>query len=161
MYRGECGVFHGDCVVNELSRAVPPVQIMCPGGFIINTQSADEVLALSRPTDAEIDAVLVFLETSASIAASSLLERTPEYTYVHLLFRIAPTTSYCSKVVEKNRYFRLGYEMQINGVEQWQVGCSEQPQSERLLRDLPSLGGFKYGRITKTSWGDLITFSNV
>jgi hypothetical protein len=159
MYRVEFGVVHEGCVVNELSRAVPSVRLVCPGGFIVSAESADEILALSHPTDAEVEAVLEFLSASPAIAESGLVERTPDHAYVHLLSQLAPAAGYCSQVVEKNRCFRLGYEIQANGVEQWQVGCAERSQAEGLLRDLPALGELKYGRITEASWADLIAFS--
>ena len=104
--------------------------------------------------------MLAFLNASPSIAESELLERTPDHAYVHLLSQTAPGAGYCSQVVEKNRCFRLGYEIQMDGVEQWQVGCAERSQAEGLLRDLPALGELKYGRITEASWSDLVAFSS-
>ena len=103
--------------------------------------------------------MLEFLSASPSIAESGLVERTPDHAYVHLLSQVAPAAGYCSQVVEKNRCFRLGYEIQMNGVERWQVGCEERSQANGLLRDLPALGELKYGRITDASWADLIAFS--
>lgn len=90
MYEMEFGIVHEGRVVNELSRAVLDVRLVCPGDFIVRADSADEVPALDNPTDAQVESVLGFLRESNSIAEVELLERTPDAAFVHLVSSAAP-----------------------------------------------------------------------
>ena len=156
MFLLEFGIVHEGCVVNELSRAVPDVRLICPGGFILDANSADEIIALEKPTDAEVEAVLGFLEDSNSIAESSLVERTPDRAFVHLRSSAAPEVGYCSQAVERNRCFRIGQEIQLGGVEQWRVGCGARSNAEGLIEDLKGMGDLRYSRVSEASWNELI-----
>jgi len=46
MFKLEFGTEHRGRVVNELSRALPDLRLVCPGGFHIDADSAEEILAL-------------------------------------------------------------------------------------------------------------------
>ena len=142
MFLLEFGVVHEGCVVNELSRALPNDRFICPGGFILNEHSADEIIALDGPTDADVEAVQPFLQSSGSIAESSLVERTPGRAFVHLRSSTAPAVGYCSQAVERNPCFRIGHEIQHKGVEQWRVGCRDRSNAEGLIEDLKEWGTF-------------------
>ncbi len=85
MYKLEFGIVHEGCVDNELSRAVPDVRLVHPGGFIVSADLAEEVLALNNPTDAHVESVLEFLRESNGIAEVELLERTSDTAFVHLV----------------------------------------------------------------------------
>ena len=156
MFWLEFGVVHEGCVVNELSRAVPNVRLICPGGFILNEHSADEIIALDGPTEAEVEAVLEVLQSSGSIAESSLVERTAVKAFVHLRSSAAPAVGYCSQAVERNRCFRIGQEIQHEGVEQWRVGCRDRSNAEGLIEDLKEMGDLRYHKISEVSSEELI-----
>ena len=51
MFKLEFGTEHRGRVVNELSRALPDLRLVCPGGFHIDADSAEEILALDDPSD--------------------------------------------------------------------------------------------------------------
>ena len=78
MYKLEFGIVHEGCVDNELSRAVPDVRLVHPGGFIVSADLAEEVLALNNPTDAHVESVLEFLRESNGLAEVELPERTSD-----------------------------------------------------------------------------------
>ena len=157
MFKLEFGIVHRGCVVNELSRAMPDIRFVCPGRFHLDADSADEILAFDNPTDDAVQLVLDYLRKSRKIAEVRLLERTPERAFVRLVSSEAPEVGYCSDAVERNRCFRLGYEVQHGGVEQWKVGCRERAQAERLVEDLKGMGELKYHRISEASWEELLS----
>ena len=135
---------------------MPGVRLICPGGFILDANSADEIIALDKPTDGDVEAVLGFLEDSESIAESSLVERTPDKAFVHLRSSVAPEVGYCSQAVERNRCFRIGQEIQHGGVEQWRVGCRDRSNAEGLIENLKGMGDLRYHRLSEVSWEELV-----
>jgi hypothetical protein len=155
MFRLEFGIEHRGCVVNELSRAVPHVRLICPGGFILDDRSADEVLVLDKPEESDVDAVLDFLGRSDGIKEAKLLERTVDKAFVRILTTVAPDAGYCSEAVEGNHGFRLGYEIQQGGVERWDVGLLGRSQAEALVERLKGMGELKYHRVSEVSWAGL------
>ena len=156
MFKVEFGVVHRGCLVNQLSRAVPSVRFICPGGFILGPTSAEEILVLDKPSDQELQAVLEHLEQAAGIAESQLLERLVNKAFVRILTSASPEKGYCSEVVAKNHGFRIGMEIQEGGVEKWKVGCFERGHAEQLLKDLALLGEMKAQSIREVSWQELL-----
>ena len=110
-----------------------------PGGFILNEHSADEIIALDRPTEAGVEAVLEFLQSSGSIAESSLVDRTAVKAFVHLRSSAAPAVGYCSQAVER-----------------WRVGCRDRSNAEGLIEDLKEMGDLRYHKISEVSSEELI-----
>ena len=156
MFLLEFGIEHRGCIVNELSRAMPHIRMICPGGFILDADTADEVIALDKPTDGDVQAVLGYLGDASTIAEVSLIERTPDRAFVHFLSPVAPEVGYCSKAVERNRCFRLGSEVQEGGVEKWRVGCKEHSYADGLVEELRGMGDLKYHNLREASWEELI-----
>ena len=156
MFKLEFGIVHRDCVVNELSRALPEIRIISAGGFITSPTEADEVLIIDSSSDADIDSFMNFLQNSPKIAEADLMKRLPDKAFVRILCSAGPETGYCSQAVYKNRCFNLGKEVQIGGVEQWTVGARQRLQAENLVKDLQEMGDLKYHTITEVSWNALI-----
>ena len=48
MHKLEFGIAHRGCIVNEMSKALPNVRFVCPGGFILPDGYADEILSLDQ-----------------------------------------------------------------------------------------------------------------
>ena len=155
MFKLEFSIVHRGCLVNELSRELPQVRFVCPGGFILGPDSAEEVLALDDPTDSDVDSVMGLLRRSEDIAEVELLERTADRAFVRILTSSSPETGYVSQAVERNRCFRIGTEVQEGGVEQWVVGCLRRSQAEALVEELGSMGELKYHRLSEASWAAL------
>ena len=156
MYKLEFGIVHRGCVVNELSRALPDLRIVCPGGFVLPSNAADEVVVIDDAGDDDVQAVLDHLNSSPSIAEAHLLERAPDKAFIRIVSEGGPETGYCSEAVARNRGFRLVYELQHGGVENWKVGCLERSQAEQLVKDLQSMGELKYHHISEASWNALL-----
>ena len=156
MFKLEFGIVHEGCIVNEMSRALPHIRLICPGGFILGPNSADEIIALDNPTDGDVESVLTFLRNAPTIPEASLVERTPDRAFVHLLSSKDPAVGYCSQAVYSNRCFRLGSEVQHGGVEQWKVGCKERSYADALVEDLKAMGELRYHRLSEASWEELI-----
>ena len=156
MFKVEFGVVHRGCLVNQLSRAVPSVRFICPGGFILGPTSAEEILVLDNPIQQELEAVLDHLERDSGIAECSLLERSGDKAFVRILTSASPGEGYCSEVVANNRGFRIGMEIQQGGLEKWKVGCFERANAEQLLKDLARLGEIKSQSISEVSWQELL-----
>ena len=156
MFKLEFGIVHEGCAVNELSRALPDVRVISGGGFIISPHEADEVLIVDSADDGEVSAVIANLENSPSIDQVELLERTASKAFVRIHAIAGPPQGYCSQVVERNRGFNLGLEVQHGGVEHWKVGCHQHGQAEQLIDDLKQLGELRYARISEASWEALL-----
>ena len=155
MFKLEFGIVHRGCVVNKLSRALPQVRLICPAGFVLDASSAYEILALDNPADEDVRAAIDYLKGSDNIAQVSLLERTADKAFIHIVSSAAPETGYCSQAVARNLCFPLSKEVQHGGVEQWEVGCMERSQADRLVEDLKGMGDLKYHRISQVSWAEL------
>ena len=106
MYKLEFGIVHRGCIVNEMSRALPQVRFICPGGFLVSPSSVDEVLVLDNPSEQDIASVLDYLRSSPKIAECELLERLPHRAVVRMLTSAVAETS-CSDAVAKHRCFLL------------------------------------------------------
>ena len=156
MFKVEFGVVHRGCLVNQLSRAVPSVRFICPGGFILGPTSAEEILVLDNPSEQELQAVLDHLEQDSGIAECSLLEQSGDKAFVRILTSASPGEGYCSEVVADNQGFRIGMEIQQGGLEKWKVGCFERANAEKLLEDLAKLGEIKSQSISEVSWQELL-----
>jgi|GEM_PF-1586870 predicted DNA binding protein len=156
MYRLEFGVEHRGCVVNEMSRDLPQVRLICPGGFILGKNNADEILILDNPTQADVDAVIQWLEDSPKITEVEVIERTEDKAYVGIMACADPPQGFCSGAVERNRCFRIGYEIQEGGVEKWTVGAKHRSYVDALVEELRTMGELKYHRVTETSWAELV-----
>lgn len=155
MYMLSFGIVHRGCIVNELSRALPQLRMICPGGFIVSPSAADEVLVLDHPSDADLEAVLSYAKNSPGIAEAEVLERSSDKVFVRILTCKAPE-SYCSEAVAKHHCFRIGLEIQEGGVELWNVGCRNRSQADALVEELKSMGQLKNYKITEASWNSLI-----
>ena len=73
MVKLEFGVVHEGCIVNELSRALPEIRFICPGGFVLSQSSAEEIIVIDKADDRKIEATLDFLHTSEAIAEADLI----------------------------------------------------------------------------------------
>ena len=155
MYRVEFSIVHQGCVVNELSRTLPTLRFICPGGFVTGPSSVEELIVLDNPSDKDIEQVMGFFEKITEIDSLELLERTADKAFIYFRSLKLPET-FCSKVVEQNRGFRIGMEIQQDGLEKWKVGCPERGNAEQLLKDLEPLGELKHTSISETSWQKLL-----
>ena len=155
MFKLEFGIVHRGCLVNELSRAVPKIRFICPGGFILGPSSTEEILAIDKPDEGDVQAVMGYLKGSPGIAEAEVVERTPDKAFIRILTSANPE-GFCSEAVARNRCFRIGMEIQHGGVERWAVGSFERAQAEQLLKDLAGLGELKYHSISEVSWQALL-----
>ena len=155
MYQVEFAIVHEGCVVNELSRTFPKLRIICPGGFVTGPSSVEELVVLDKPSDKDIEKVMGFFEKLSGIDRVELLERTADKAFIYFRSQRLPET-FCSKVVERNRGFRIGMEIQEDGLEKWKVGCVTQSDAEQLLKDLQFLGELKHTSIAQASWQALL-----
>ena len=48
MFRLKFGIVHRGCLVNEISRALPDLRLICPGGFILGPNTVEEVIGTLR-----------------------------------------------------------------------------------------------------------------
>ena len=156
MYKLEFGIAHRGCIVNQMSIALPDVRFVCPGGFILSDGYADEILSLDRPSDGDVASVMDWLKASSGIEELEMVERTGTSAVISILAKAEPPEGYCSQAVERNRCFRIGYEIQQGGVEQWVVGAEKLQYVESLVEELKTMGDLKFTNITQSSWNELI-----
>lgn len=156
MVRMEFGIVHEGCLVNELSRALPEVRLICPGGFILGPSSVEEIIVIDQPGQTDVEAVLSHLRAMAGITEAELLEHTGDRAFIQITVTALPGTGFCSEAVVRNRCFRLGMEIQQGGVEHWKVGCARASDARQLLEDLKSLGELKYHSVSEASWEALL-----
>lgn len=156
MFKLKFGIVHRGCLVNELSRAVPKVRFICPGGFVLGKSSAEEILVVDAPKEGEIQAVMNHLKANPGIAESEVLEQTADKAFIRILTSANPETGFCSEAVARQRGFRIGMEIQQGGVEQWEVGCLQRVQAERIVAELEGMGELKYHSIAEVSWHELL-----
>jgi len=156
MYQVDFGIVHNGCIVNELSRALPSIRMICPGGFVLGPSEVEELIVLDHPSEADVQAVLDHLKSSSDIANADVVERTDDKAFVYFKAVRTPDT-FCSQVVARNRCFKIGLEMQSEGVEQWKVGCAERADAEKLLNELKALGELTRTSITEASWENVLT----
>lgn len=155
MFKVEFEMGHEGCVVNELSRALPKIRLICPGGFILGPSSVAELIVVDNPSDEDVRAVMGFLEALPEIDRVQLLERTGDKAFIYFKSLRMPKT-FCSQVVERNHGFCIGMEIQEDGLEKWTVGCVERSDAEQLLSDLEPLGEVTRQTITEGSWQALL-----
>jgi len=160
MVKVEFGIVHEGCLVNELSRALPEVRFICPGGFVRGPADVEEVIVIDQANDRVIEAVLNELQQMVGISEAELLEHVGDKAFIRLAVTVTPHTGFCSKVVEQNRGFPLGMEIQHDGIEHWKVGCVRASDAEQLIEDLKPLGEIKYHSISEVSWQTLLECDN-
>ena len=156
MYKLEFGIVHRGCLVNEISRALPEIRLICPGGFILGRNTVEEVIILDRPREKDTDRLLEGLKAKDGVAEVELLEQTPDKAFIRILTSVNPDAGFCSEAVTRNRGFRIGMELQEGGVETWTVGCIRRSDAERLVEDLKGMGDLKYHTIREASWQALM-----
>ena len=161
MFKLEFGIAHRDCLVNELSREMPQIRLVCPGGFILDPKTndgitAEEVIAVEGASQTEDQEVTKYLENHRGVVEVEILEQTTQSTFIRFLTCTRPETDYCSEAVRKNQCFSIGTEIQQTGIEQWEVCCYDRPQAEQLIEDLNEMGELKYHRIYETSWANML-----
>ncbi len=155
MVKVEFGIVHEDCSMNELSRALPEVRFICPGGFVIGPSLVEEVIVIDQAGDKAIKAVMNELDQMAAIEEAELLEHAGGKAFIRVL-TATPDTGFCSETVERNRCFRIGMEIQHEGIEHWKVGCVRASDAQQLVEDLPTLGEVKYHSVSQVSWQMLL-----
>lgn len=157
MFLLEFGLVHRGCVANELSRAVPGVRMIAVGGFVVENRGADEIIAMDNPAESDVESALHFLRNSDIIKEVSVIERSSDRAFIHLVSSAGPEVGYCSEAVERNRCHKIGLEIQDGGVEQWRVRATHRSYVEALVEDLKGMGDLKYHKITEEgSWEELI-----
>ena len=109
--------------------------------FLAMVEKADEWLGFEAIDDLTFD-VALHLGTALALIVYFHSDRIPQ--------------TFCSQVVEKNHGFRIGLELQQNGLEMWRVACVEREHAEQLLEDLEALGQIKAKSITEQSWQMLL-----
>jgi hypothetical protein len=157
MFEVTFSIIHDGCLVNELSRRFPEVRFVCPGGFVLGASAVEELIILDAPSDSQVQSVMAHLEALDEIASVRLLERTGDGAFVYFRSTRVPR-AFCSQVVERNRGFRIGFEIQQNGLEIWRVACVERAHAEQLLVDLADLGQITEHSIKEVSWQELLEF---
>jgi len=138
-----------------MSRILPEIRFICPGGFITGPSSVEELIVIDKPSGSDVQSVLGYLNGLQEIAEVQLLEQTDDKAFIYFKGLKTPE-SFCSRVVEKNHCFRIGMEIQYGGLEVWQVGCVERRQAEQLLKELEGLGELKDSLILEGSWRELL-----
>ncbi len=151
MYKVDFAVVHHNCPTNRMSRALPHIRFISPGGFVVADSMVEEVAAIHRPSDEDIAAVTAYLDSTDGYEEYEVLERTDDWAFIRWKATCSPK-GFCSQVVEKNRGFKIGMETQHDGLERWTVGCMTREHAEQLLKDLAQLGEVKVGTITETTW---------
>ena len=155
MFKLEFGIVHHNCPTNRLSRNFPDVHFTSPGGFILRPGLIEEVLIVDDATDETVEAVMKYLDTTEGYGEFELLERTADRAFIRWRASCTPE-AFCSQVVEKNRAFKIGNEVQHGGLERWTVACYSRSQAEQVLEGLKALGEVKVARITETSWAEVL-----
>jgi len=156
MIKVEFGIVHEGCLVNELSRALPEVRFICPGGFVLGPSRVEEVIIIDQADETAIEAVLAELRQMSGISEAELLEYVGDKAFIRLLATVTPHTGFCSKAIERNRCFPIGMEIQHRGIEHWKVGCARTSDAEQLIEDLKPLGEIKYHSVSEVSWRVLL-----
>ena len=141
MFLLEFGLVHDGCIVNQLSRFMPQVCIVAVGGFVLSNGGADEIIALDCPSESEVESVLEFLRKSQMIDKVKLIENSVHHVFIHLISNSAPKVGYCSETVSRNLCHKVGFEIQHEGVEQWQVMFTNVSYFETLIEDIKEMGG--------------------
>ena len=155
MFKLEFGIVHNNCPTNQLSRNFPDVHFTSPGGFIIRPGLVEEVLVIDDASDRIVEEVMHFLNNTEGYELCELLERTPDRAFIRWQASCTPE-AFCSQVVEKNRAFKIGNEVQHEGLERWTVACFSRDQAEQIVEDLNALGEVKIANITETSWAEVL-----
>jgi len=155
VYKLEFRLVHHNCPTNQLARYFPRVHFTSPGGFIVEPGIVEEVLVIDNATDEIVDAVMYFLDTTPGYDEFELLERTSDRAFIRWRASCVPNT-FCSQVVEKNRAFKIGNEVQHEGLECWTVACFTREQAEQLVEDLEKIAEVKLCKITEGSWASVI-----
>lgn len=156
MVKVEFGIVHEGCLVNELSRALPEIRVICPGGFVLGPSLVDEVIVIDQADDKAIKAVMNELDQMAAIKEAELLEHVGGKAFIRILVTVSPDAGFCSEAVQRNRCFRIGMEIQHQGIEHWKVGCARASDAQQLIEDLPALGEVKYHSVSQVSWQMLL-----
>ncbi len=156
MYKLEFEIVHRGCLVNEISRALPDLRLICPGGFILSPSTVEEIIAIDQPKKGDGERLVDALKRKKGIAEVELIEQTADKAFIRILTSINPDTGFCSEAVHRNRAFRIGMEIQEGGLEKWKVACFRKSDAENLVGDLKKMGELKMHRITETSWQDLL-----
>ena len=151
MFKVEFSIVHNNCPTNQMSRVLPHIRFVSPGGFVVEQSMVEEVAAIHNPSDDDVQAVLTYLGSTPGYDEFELLECTPQWAFIRWKARCSPQ-GFCSQVVEKNRCFKIGMETQHDGLERWTVGCATREQAEQLLEDLTQLGDVNFASVTETTW---------
>ena len=154
MFRADFSIVHRGCLVNRLSRRLPRIRFICPGGFL-EPASVEELIILDNPSDDDVGAVTGFLKAATGVTQADLLERTSDKAFVRFVSTARPET-FCSQVVARHHGFRIGMEIQKDGLEMWRVGCVERRQAEEMIEELKALGELKHSAISEASWQELL-----
>ena len=139
-----------------LSQSLPDIRFICPGGFVLNDSSAEEVIAIDKPGSTDVQSALDHLKRQPEVAEVELLESTSDKAFVRILTSANPGTGFCLEAVERNRCFPIGMEIQYGGVEHWKVGCYKRSQDDELLAQLARMGELQYQTISEASWQDVL-----
>lgn len=156
MVKLEFGIVHEGCLVNELSRALPEVRLICPGGFVLSPSSVEEIIIIDQASEEKIEVVLDHLHGMAGIAEAELLEHSGDRAFIRILTAVNPDTGFCSEAVARNRGYRIGMEIQDGGLEIWKVAFVRASDAQQLLQDLESMGQIKCHTISEVSWQALL-----
>jgi hypothetical protein len=155
MFKLEFGIIHNNCPTNQLSRHFPDTHFTSPGGFIIRPGLVEEVLVIDDANDKVVDSVIHFLNNTPGYEECELLERTLDRAFIRWQASCSPK-AFCSQVVDKNRAFKIGNEVQYEGLERWTVACFTRNQADQIIEDLKDLGEVKIAEITETSWDEVL-----
>jgi hypothetical protein len=142
--------------VNEVSREFPKLRLICPGGFILGKGGVEELIVLDGASDAQTEAVVDYLKARKTITSVELVERGADKAYIMFTNYSSLPKEFCSKVVERNRGFRIGMEIQHEGLETWHVGCADRGNAERMIEEISRLGRLKHSSISEESWAKLL-----
>ena len=155
MFRVEFGIVHHGCPTNQLTRQFPQFRFINPGGFVLGPSTVEEIMALVEPSEQDIRDLLDYTAGEETYEVCELIERSLDKAFFRMRANCVPR-EFCSEVVEKNHGFKIGMETQGDGLERWTVGCLRRDQAEQILKDLEAVGEVKVGRITETSWQELL-----
>ena len=156
MFKLEFDIVHRGCLVNEVSRALPDLRLICPAAFVLSPNTVEEILVLDQPTDESLNRLVDHFRHKPGIAEVEILERTADKAFIRIFTSINPSTGFCAEAVQRNCGFRIGMELQEGGLEKWKVACFRKSDVENLVGDLKKMGELKMHRITETSWQDLL-----
>lgn len=154
MFKVKFEVVHQGCMVNETSRAFPHIRIICAGGFV-DGSSVEEIIVLEKASEADVRAVMRFLETPPRTQLAEILEQDAGMTFIRFVSNTLPE-EFCSRLVAEYHGYPLSKEIQCGGLEIWEVGCFDRRQGEQLLSAIESVGEVKHKSITEARWRDLL-----